>query len=136
MKVKNYERNSFIYLILIILFIIELIGIVSLCTIKNYSYKKLSGIVISKNKIVLIINKKEKDILYKNQKAYIDNYCRKYKIIDDKGKLFSKGKNTYYEVIVDVEFSNEYKINDVIELSLKDKKNKLINIFKIIWEGD
>ena len=136
MKVRNYEKNSFIYLIIIILFIIEIIGIITLCTFKNYSYKKLSGIVISKNRIVLMINKKEKELLYKNQRAYVDNYCRKYKIIDDRGKIFSKGKNTYYEIIVDVKFNDKYKPNDVIELSLKDKKYKLINMFKIIWEGD
>ena len=136
MKVKNYEKTSFIYLTIIILFIIEIIGIIILCTIKIYSYKKMSGIVISKNRIVLMLNQKDKKSIYKNQNAYIDNYCRKYEIVENRGKLFSKGKNDYYEIILDVKFSDKYKPNDVVELSLKDKKYKLIKIFKIIWEGD
>jgi hypothetical protein len=136
MKVKNYEKYSFIYLIIILLFFIEILGIIILLTFKIYSYKKMSGIVISENRIVLMLNKEDKKILYKNQNAYIDNYCRRYKIIENRGKLFSKGKEDYYEIIVDVKFSDKYKPNDLVELSLNDEKYKIIKIFKIIWEGD
>lgn len=136
MKVKIYEKYSFIYLIIILLFFIEILGIILLLTFKIYSYKKMSGIVISENRIVLMLNKEDKKILYKNQNAYIDNYCRRYKIIENRGKLFSKGNEDYYEIIVDVKFSDKYKPNDLVELSLNDEKYKIIKIFKIIWEGD
>ena len=136
MKVKIYEKYSFIYLIIILLFFIEILGIILLLTFKIYSYKKMSGIVISENRIVLMLNKEDKKILYKNQNAYIDNYCRRYKIIENRGKLFSKGKEDYYEIIVDIKFSDKYKPNDLVELSLNDEKYKIIKIFKIIWEGD
>lgn len=136
MKVRNYEKTSIIYLIVIVLFILEFSGTILLCTIKKYSYTKISGIVSNKNTIVLIIDEKERKILYKNQTAYIENKLKKYKIIENKGKLFSKNKTNYYEIILNIDFSNKYKPNDVIELSIKNNKYHLIKIFNVIWGGD
>ena len=136
MKVRNYEKTSIIYLIVIVLFILEFSGTILLCTIKKYSYTKISGIVSNKNTIVLIIDEKERKILYKNQTAYIENKLKKYKIIENKGKLFSKNKTIYYEIILNIDFSNKYKPNDVIELSIKNNKYHLIKIFNVIWGGD
>ena len=134
MKVRNYEKTSIIYLIVIVLFILEFSGTILLCTIKKYSYTKISGIVSNKNTIVLIIDEKERKILYKNQTAYIENKLKKYKIIENKGKLFYKNKTNYYEIILNIDFSN--KPNDVIELSIKNNKYHLIKIFNVIWGGD
>jgi len=136
MKIKKYEMKGYIYTIIILLFILELIGLIVLYTSKIYSYNKMSGIVISEKRIVMMIDKNEKNILYKNQNAYVDNYCKKYKIIENRGKIFTKSKKNYYEIIVEIDFSDKYKPNDIIELSLKDKKNRLIKMFKIIWDGD
>ena len=136
MKIRNYEKISTLYLIIIIIIFAELIGISILSTFKTYSYRKISGIVTNKNILVLMLNENDKKLIYKNQNAYIDNYCKKYKIIENKGKLFSREKDDYYEIIIDINFSNRYKPNDVIELSIKDKKYHLIEMFKIIWEGD
>lgn len=136
MKVRNYEKTSIIYLIVIVLFILEFSGTILLCTIKKYSYTKISGIVSNKNTIVLIIDEKERKILYKNQTAYIENKLKKYKIIENKGKLFYKNKTNYYEIILNIDFSNKYKPNDVIELSIKNNKYHLIKIFNVIWGGD
>lgn len=136
MKVRNYEKTSIIYLIVIVLFILEFSGTILLCTIKKYSYTKISGIVSNKNTIVLIIDEKERKILYKNQTAYIENKLKKYKIIENKGKLFSKNKTNYYEIFLNIDFSNKYKPNDVIELSIKNNKYHLIKIFNVIWGGD
>jgi hypothetical protein len=136
MKVRNYERTSIVYFLVILLLFIEMIGIIILITLKTYSYKKISGIVAKENVLVLMLNDDQKKIIYKNQNAYIDNYCKKYKIIENKGKLFSKGKNNYYEIVIDINFSKKYKPNDVIDLSIKDKKYHLIEMFKIIWDGD
>ena len=136
MKVRNYEKTSIIYLIVIVLFILEFSGTILLCTIKKYSYTKISGIVSNKNTIVLIIDEKERKILYKNQTAYIENKIKKYKIIENKGKLFSKNKTNYYEIFLNIDFSNKYKPNDVIELSIKNNKYHLIKIFNVIWGGD
>ena len=136
MKVRNYEKTSIIYLIVIVLFILEFSGTILLCTIKKYSYTKISGIVSNKNTIVLIIDEKERKILYKNQTAYIENKLKKYKIIENKGKLFYKNKTNYYEIILNIDFSNKYKPKDVIELSIKNNKYHLIKIFNVIWGGD
>lgn len=136
MKVRNYEKTSILYLFIIILFILEISGTIILCTMKQYSYNKISGIVANKNTLILMINDKEKKILYKNQTAYIDNKLKKYKIVENKGKLFSKNKTNYYEIIFNIDFSNKYKPNDVIELSIKNNKYHLIKIFNVIWGGD
>ena len=136
MKTKDYENKNKLYIFIVILFIIEFCGTILLCSKKTYSYEKISGIVSNKNTLVLMLNEQERKLLYKNQTAYIDNKLKEYKIIEDKGKLFKKNKINYYEILIKVKFSNKYKPNDLIELSIRNKKYHLIKIFKVIWDGD
>ena len=122
MKVKNYENTSKIYILIVLLFIIEFCGTILLCTNKTYSYKKISGIVSNENTIVLMLNKQERKLLYQNQSAYINNKLEKYKIIEDKGKLFAKNKVNYYEIIINIKLQDKYKPNDLVEISVKNKR--------------
>lgn len=135
LKLKNYEKKSFIIFISI-LFIVSLIAfIILLFTKKEYHYNKMSGIVLDKDLVILVVDDKERKNIYNNTFLYLNSKKERYKIIEDKGIILKKEKMNYHEILVKINFDKDYKINDTINLSIKTKKIRLIEIFKIIWEG-
>ena len=135
MKQRKYEQNSLIFLIVILTILLEGIFTLILTDIKEYKYLKLTGIVMKKDKLLVMINEKEKKVIYKNSYLYVNNNKRNYKVIDDK-RIIMKDKSKYYEVILNYKFDKRYKSNDTISISIKDKKYHLIEMFKLIWDGD
>lgn len=133
MKVRNYEKSEFTIFIIILVFILEILLVLFLSKYKVYEYKILTGIVSKKNLVTLVINKNEKELLNKNKKIYINNKYLDYKIIEDRGYLTKKNNIKYYEVIIKVKTKEES--NDVVKLSIKDKKIECIRLLKKIWEG-
>ena len=113
----------------------EIIFFLILKNYKIYNYKKYDCIVTNKNICLLIINKKEKNILYKNSSLYLENKLKKYKILEDNDVIITKGREKYNEVLISFKFNNS-KTNDVLKIVFKNKKESLINIFKLIWDGD
>lgn len=133
MKVRNYEKSEFTIFIIILVFILEILLVLFLSKYKVYEYKILTGIVSKKNLVTLVINKNEKELLNKNKKIYINNKYLDYKIIEDRGYLTKKNNIKYYEVIIKVKTKEES--NDVVKLSIKDKKIECIRLLKKIWKG-
>jgi len=133
MKVRNYEKNELIIFIILLVFILEVLLGLFLFKYKVYEYKKLTGIVSNKNIVTLIITKKGKKLLNKNKKVYVDSKYLNYKIIEDKGYLTKKNNVKYYEVLIKVKINKES--NEVIDLSIRDKKIRIIKLFKNIWKG-
>ena len=88
------------------------------------------------SKVVLIITDKTKKNISKSNSFYLNNKKVKYKIIEDRGYILKKNKEKYSELLVSFKFDNEYKVNDNLQLMFKKEKIKIIEIFKIIWEGD
>ena len=133
MKVKNYEKNELVIFIIIIIFLVELFFVLFLYKYKIYEYKTLTGIAHENNTITLIVTKEEKKMLNKNKKVYIDNKYNKFKIIEDKGYLMKKNNTKYYEILISVK--NNKKSNEVVNISVKNKKIEIIRLLKKIWEG-
>lgn len=136
MKVRNYEKQELIILILIILISIEIISFIMLFNYKVYKYKKLTGIISNDNIITLIVDNKDKKLLYKNSKIYLDNKLLKYKILEDKGYITEKNNHKYYEVLINIKTPKNKKSSDYVELSIKNKKIKVLELLKSIGEGD
>lgn len=136
MKTKNYEKKTLLYTLMISIIIIEIIGIISLFKVRIYTYQRLSGVVIKKDLILLIVNDNEKKLLYKNNKLYLDNKMKTFNIKENRGKVLTRSGKDYDEIVLNVNFSNQYKANDVVNLSLRKEKYNLVKIFKIILEGD
>lgn len=136
MKVRNYEKKALIYVLLGILLILEIIIIYIFCINKIYEYEVVSGIVIKDDLVVLIITDKTKKNISKSNSFYLNNKKVKYRIIEDRGYILKKNKEKYSELLVSFKFDNEYKVNDNLQLMFKKEKIKIIEIFKIIWEGD
>ena len=135
MKLKKYENYTYMIFLSLIIFIVEIVFIIFLYSHKEYSYKKLIGIKINKNQILLVLTKKERSILYKNEKLLIDNKDLKYNIINDTN-IINENNKKYYEIIIKCQLSTKYKTKESIHISIKDEKFRIIEIFKIILDGD
>ena len=135
MKVRNYEKQELTIFILIILIIIEILSFIVLYNYKVYKYKKLTGIISNNNIVTLVVNKKEKELLYKNKKVYLDNKLLEYKILEDKGYITKKDNTKYYEILIYVKTPRNKKSSDYVELSIKNKKINILKLLKNIGEG-
>lgn len=136
MKLKNYEKNSLIIAIGVFTLILEIIFFTVLINKKIYSYNKMSGIIMKNNIVIVVLDKEELFNLHKNVYVYHNNKRIKFKIEKNNGAIISKGNNKYYEVLIKLKLPKNYKSNDLVELTIKNKKIISIKIFKLIWDGD
>ena len=134
MKTRNYERKDLIIFLIILLLGFELISIIVLLTIKTNKYFKISGIVIKDNLIFVIVNKDERRIIYSDKVLYYNNKRYKYNIVEDRGIVMKKNNENYYQLVLEFKLKN-MKANDVVEIVFTKERMRLIEIFKIIWEG-
>lgn len=136
MKVRNYEKKILINFLLIFLILLEII-IFILCFINKMNvYENISGIVLKDDLVVLIVNNETKKNIYKNTLLYLNNKKIKYEIVEDRGYILKRNKEEYSEILISFKFDKNYKVNDSLQLMLKKEKIRIIEIFKIIWEGD
>ena len=96
----------------------------------------MSGIVVDKNQILVVVDKRERKILYKNQNLIFDNKKRSYQIEEDRGVVFKKDSTKYYELLLSVKIPKNKKYNDVLEFSIQEEKRRINKMIKVIWEGD
>lgn len=136
MKVRNYEKKTLIYILLIFLILLEIIIVILCYKNKINIYENIQGVVVKDNLVVLIVNDKTKKIIYKNTLLYLNNKKIKYEIIEDRGYVLKRNKEKYSEILISFKFDKNYKVNDSLQLMFKKKKIRIIEIFKIIWEGD
>ena len=134
MKTRNYERKDLIIFLIILLLGFELISIIVLLTIKTNKYFKISGIVIKDNLIFVIVNKDERKIIYSDKVLYFNNKRYKYNIVEDRRIVMKKNNENYYQLVLEFKLKN-MKANDVVEIVFTKERMRLIEIFKIIWEG-
>jgi len=136
MRLRNYENTFFVKILIFILVTLELLFIMFLINYKFYTYKNMTCIVMNKNICLLVIEKNDKKILYKNSSLSLNDKKIKYKIITDDNVVITKGEDKYYEVTIKFKFNKNYKTNDTLNLVFNDEKEEIIKIFNIIWEGD
>ena len=122
--------------LILVISIIEILSIIFLFTYKKYTYKKINGIVVKDNLVSMILNSEEKKLIYSNKKVYLNDKLVKYEIKEDRGKVLKRSGNNYYELLVNIHFSKDKKVNEVLELSINNKKKTIIKILKEVWDGD
>lgn len=120
---------------IVALIISEWIVVIFLYQKKEFSYQKVSGIVMKKDYVLLMVDKEDRKIIYENKILYLDDKKKPYELIKDRGKMLTTNHKNYYEIIVKVSFVNKYKANDSIQLVFPKKKYRRIEIFKIILGG-
>lgn len=133
---KKYENLTKIKIITVLLIIIQLIFILLMTNYKVYKDKTLTCIVMNKNICLLVLDDKEKELLHKNMKLYVNDKENTFKIIEDNNVVVTNGKKKYKEILIKVDLVKSYKTNDTIKLTIRERKIKLIEIFKVILEGD
>ncbi len=133
---KKYEDLTKIKIITVLLIIIQLIFILLMTNYKVYKDKSLTCIVMNKNICLLVLEDKEKELLYKNTKLYVNDKENKFNIIEDNNVVVTNGKKKYKEILIKVDLVKSYKTNDTVNLTIRERKIKLIEIFKVILEGD
>jgi len=134
---SKYERFSIIIFFIIVLIVFEIIFIVSIIKNKNEIYVNYSGVVMKNNLGVFIINNDQMNIIYKNRYLYFNGKRTKYSIEKITKNVIKKDNKKYNEVVLNFKFSkNKYKDSDVIDISIRNNKEPIINMFKIIWKGE
>ena len=133
---KNYEKTTFVLFIFYILLVLIIVYFISLFYFKIDRYSIINGIVYTDELVLIVVDEKERNIIYNNSTVYIDNKKYKYSINEDRGITIINNGICYYEILIKIDINNKYKINDTLDISIKNKREKVINIFKIIWEDD
>lgn len=136
MRQKKYEEKSLISFIFIIIIILETISLIICIKTYQFTYKKITGIVIKKDLLLAIVDKKERKLLYDNKKIYVNDKYIMFKIEEDKGIILKKNNKKYYELIISTKISKSLKANDSIDISIKDKKISMIKLLRKLKEGD
>ena len=134
---SKYERFGLIIFLVIILIIFEIIFIISIVRCKNELYISYSGFVMKSNLGLFIINNEDMNVLYKTKFLYFNGKKISYSIEKITKDVIKKDNNKYNEVLINFKFSKKkYKDNDVINISVRNEKEPIINMFKIIWKGE
>ena len=136
MKQKKYEGKKLISFIFIMNIVLEIIILLFCIKTYQFTYKKITGIVIKKDLLLVIVDKKERKLLYDNKKIYLEDKYITYKIEEDKCKILKKSNKNYYELIISAKISNSLKANDSINISIEDKKISMIKLLQKLKEGD
>ncbi len=137
LKYKKYEKFSLSIFLVIVLIIFEIIFIINIIKNKNELYISYSGVVAKSNIGLFIVNDDEMNIIYKNRYLYFNGRKIKYSIEKITRNVIKKDNKKYNEVLINFQFSKKkYKDSDVISISIRNDKEPIINMFKIIWKGD
>jgi len=136
MKQKKYEKKSLITIIFIIVIIIEITSLLFCINKYQFTYSKISGIIIKNNLLFVIVDKKERKLFYDNKRFYIDDKYLSYRIEEDRGKILKKNNKNYYELIISTKISKSLKANDTIIISIEDKKINMIRLLERLKVGD
>lgn len=131
---QKYENKDLILISCIILFLLEVIFIYYVFDRKLVIYKRYSGVVMNDNYVVLILNQDELELFYKNKGIYIRDKKSDFSIEKVDEKFLKRGGIYYNQVFLNVSISNMFKIGDVVDITIRERSVKSINIFKLIWE--
>lgn len=131
---KKYEKNELILFFSIMFFILIIIVFIFLWYKKISVYKIFSGVVYKDNVLEVIVSEDDLKLFYKNKVIYIEDKSYKLDILKVNKNILKREVMKYSSVFINIEFTDMYKLNDVIMLSIRDKGVRLIEIFKIIWE--
>lgn len=127
---KNYEKAIEVFLIVGIVFVLEIVLLFYLSNVKVLEYKVYSIILLEGNDALLVVPENEKSIWYKNAYIYWNNKKIKYQI-----KEIVKEKNNY-QFIIEFPHPEKTKKQDIITISIEEKRSSILHILKNTWGGD
>ena len=129
MKQKNYEKKTLVLFLTILLWIIEICFIIYLSNIRIIEYKLFQVIMISNKEGVVYLSKEDKKLFYKSSYYYYKDKKYYFEIIDE-NKV-----NDLIEIKLKTSIKN-LKENDIITISIENKRISELETIIDIWGGD
>ncbi|MBR6137664.1 MAG: hypothetical protein IKQ06_05870 [Bacilli bacterium] len=129
MKQKNYEKKTLVLFLTILLWIIEICFIIYLSNIRIIEYKLFQVIMISNKEGVVYLSKEDKKLFYKSSYYYYKDKKYYFEIIDE------KKVNDLIEIKLKTSIKN-LKENDIITISIENKRISELETIIDIWGGD
>ena len=135
MKYKPYENFFATQLFSIFLSLFLCLPYIFFFRFSSFSYyQMISGVVFSKNRVVVLLTSKELSWFYRNKNVLIDGE-KKFFVIDTVYRDYTKQKKkTYHQVVLQISLS-DYAENDSILLGIQPQKKSFSFLFFNIWKG-
>jgi len=132
----NYEKNQLIISIIVIFLIIEIYIVFLSVTTKINTYIEITGVMVSDEIVQILVDDKQlKTILISNY-IYIENHKKKKEVQNITKHVLKRNKKSYHYIKLKLNINKKYKTNDPISITIYNKKEKIISIFKTCWKED
>lgn len=135
MKSKSYDSFFTVwvlFIVLILMFVITFVFIVNSSSI--HKYQMISGIVSSKNQVMLLVSSKQLKWLQRNKVVLIDGKKVDFSIERELRDINSEKDKRIHQVFLDVSIS-DYPINSPIIIGILQKRISFLSVFFEIWKG-
>ena len=132
---KHYEDFRKVMFLFVCLILLIIVFIIFIFNSKISIYKLFNGVVYNEDTIVLVLSNEDVKLFQKNKVFYVENKKINFNILKIEDDVLEKGDKKYNQVFIKTNFSNMYKVNDVLDISIREKNVRSYEIFKIIWKG-
>lgn len=135
MSSKSYESFFVVWMLffLFLLFFIITFGIL-ISSFSIRKYQMVSGIVSSKNQVMLLVSSSQLKWLYHNKVVLIDGKKVSFSIDRELSSNKFKKKDKLHQVFLEVSTSG-YSINNPIVVGFLQKRVTFLSVFFEIWKG-
>ncbi len=135
MNYKPYENFFATQLFSIFFIIIFVFALYFFFRFSSFSYyQMISGVVFSKNRVVVLLTSKELSWFYRNKNVLIDGEKKSFVIDTVYRDYMKQKKKTYHQVVLQISLS-DYAENDSILLGIQPQKKSFSFLFFNIWKG-
>lgn len=135
MNYKPYENFFATQLFSIFFIIIFVFALYFFFRFSSFSYyQMISGVVFSKNRVVVLLTSKELSWFYRNKNVLIDGEKKSFVIDTVYRDYMKQKKKTYHQVVLQISLS-DYVENDSILLGMQPQKKSFSFLFFNIWKG-
>ena len=131
MTKRKYEKVLSIFIISIIVWIIEIVLLFQLFKLKINDYHKITVLLINNQEGIIVVDQKDKKIIYNNSYGYWNDKKIEYIILEEK----KMEENNWIQIRLKLKF-HEKKTNEIIEITIKKKKISMIESIINSWDGD
>ena len=131
---KRYEKNKLIVIFCIMFFISIFLFCLFLFNKKVVVYKNISGVVFSDNVVTFLVDDDELKLFSSNDVVYFFGKKLKFKIKQIDKDVLEKNGISYNYLYLKIMIPDNYKVNDLFNVSVVEEYKKCIEIFKIVWE--
>ena len=130
---KRYEKNKLIVIFCIMFFISIFLFCLFLFNKKVVVYKNISGVVFSDNVVTFLVDDDELKLFSSNDVVYFLGKKLKFKIKQIDKDVLEKNGISYNYLYLKIMIPDNYKVNDLFNVSVVEEYKKCIEIFKIVW---